>query len=222
MLDLANVDDIDYGSCEGQTSRSYAFRTGDACLGELNLGLAVSNGLQIYNRCMAIFAKNLQPFSGTQILVKNRWIGVAFALCSANAWAQFDGANKNDILTVSGPLQIVKLARPAPDGANFRATLNGSPFDQLYGLRFIYYTDSPAEGKPASRVVIEDFINGFSDAPSVILYDFQKKPATALPISDRLDVDDVRWTNNSVELSANGQWFAFSGHKLTRIHPVGQ
>ncbi|WP_392396306.1 hypothetical protein [Paraburkholderia caledonica] len=163
---------------------------------------------------------NLQPLSWTQILVKNRWIGVVFALCSANAWAQFDGGNINDILTVSGPLQIVKLARPAPDGANFRATLNGSPFDQLYGLRFIYYADSPAEGKPASRVVIEDFINGFSDAPSVTLYDFQKKPATLLPISDRLDVDDVRWANNSVELRANGQWFAFSGHKLIRIRPV--
>jgi hypothetical protein len=145
---------------------------------------------------------------------------VVFALCCANACAQFDGANKNVISPVLGPSQIVKLARTAPDGANFSATLNGSPFDQLHGLRFIYYTDSPAEGKPASRVVIEDFIGDFSDAPSVTLYDFRKKPATALPISDRLDVDDLRWTSNSVELSANGQWFAFSGHKLIRIRRV--
>ncbi|MDP9651642.1 hypothetical protein [Paraburkholderia caledonica] len=152
--------------------------------------------------------------------MKRRWITVLLALCCANAFAQADGGDRQSISTVSGTLLIVKLPVPARDGANFNATLNGKPFDRLYGSRYVYYTDSTAEDKPASRIVVEDFVGGFSDAPSVVLYDLRKQPAVALPVSDKLAIDDLRWTASSVVIDADGRWFAFSGRKLTRVRPA--
>ena len=141
------------------------------------------------------------------------------ALCCANVSAQVDGGNRQSISTVSGTPVIVKLPVTAADGATFDATLNGKPFERLYGSHYVYYTDSTAEDKPASRIVVEDFIGGFSDAPSVVLYDFRKQPAVALPVSDKLAIDDVRWTPSSVVIGADGRWFEFSGRKLTRARP---
>jgi hypothetical protein len=92
-------------------------------------------------------------------------------------------------------------------------------FDRLYGSHYVYYTDSTAESKLASRIVVEDFVGGFSDAPLVVLYDLRKQPPVALPVSDKLAIDDLRWTPGSVVISVDGQWFAFSGRKLTRVRP---
>lgn len=151
--------------------------------------------------------------------MKHPWFAMLFVLCCAKVFAQADGADRQSISTVCGTLLIVKLPGTAQDGATFNATLNGKPFDRFYGSHYVYYTDSTAEDKPASRVVVEDFIGGFSDAPSVVLYDLRKQPAVALPVSDKLAIDDLRWTPSSVVIGADGQWFAFSGRKLTRVRP---
>jgi hypothetical protein len=151
--------------------------------------------------------------------MKRRWFAALLVLCCANVFGQTDGGDRQSISTVSGTLLIVKLPVTARDGANFDATLNGKPFDRLYGSHYVYYTDSTAESKPASRIVVEDFVGGFSDAPSVVLYDLRKQPPVALPVSDKLAIDDLRWTPGSVVISVDGQWFAFSGRKLTRVRP---
>lgn len=151
--------------------------------------------------------------------MKHRWFAMLFVLCCATVFAQADGADRQSISTVSGTLLIVKLPVMARDAANFNVTLNGKPFERLYGSHYVYYTDSTAEDKRASRIVVEDFIGGFSEAPSVVLYDLRKQPAVALPVSDKLAIDDLRWTPSSVVIGADGQWFAFSGRKLTRVSP---
>jgi len=151
--------------------------------------------------------------------MKRRWFAALLVLCCANVFGQTDGGDRQSISTVSGTLLIVKLPVTARDGANFDATLNGKPFDRLYGSHYVYYTDSTAEGKLASRIVVEDFVGGFADAPSVVLYDLRKQPAATLPVSDKLPIDDLRWTPGSVLIGADGQWFAFAGRKLTRVRP---
>ncbi|WP_223217450.1 hypothetical protein [Paraburkholderia phenoliruptrix] len=130
--------------------------------------------------------------------MERRWFAVLLALCCASAFAQADGGDTQSISTVSGTLLIVKLPVRARDGATFNATLNGKSFDRLYGSHYVYYTDSTAEAKPVSRVVVEDFVGGFSDAPSVVLYHLRKQPAVGLPVSDKLAIDDLRWTPSSL------------------------
>ncbi|MFM0497832.1 hypothetical protein [Paraburkholderia caledonica] len=152
-------------------------------------------------------------------LFKLSLIGLFLSLCCAGSYAQTDGGDRDSIQTVAGTLSIVKVEHVKTDGVTFTASLNGAQFDQLYGSHYTYYTDSIGADKPATRVVVEDFIGGFSDTPSVSLYDFRKRPPVALPISNKLDVDDVRWSDSAVLLSANGTWYSFSGKKLARSKP---
>ena len=83
----------------------------------------------------------------------------------------------------------------------------------------ITYVD--ASGIHSQRVVwpfaLVYFIGGFSDLPSLTLYDFRKSPPVALPISDKLDLENVRWTDSSVLLSADGKWYSFSRNRLSRL-----
>ncbi|WP_322049451.1 hypothetical protein [Paraburkholderia sp. J67] len=146
-------------------------------------------------------------------------IGSFLSFFCAASYAQTDGGGRDTIQTVAGTLSIVKVEHMKTDGITFNASLNGAPFDQLYGSHYTYYTDSNGADKPATRIVVEDFIGGFSDTPSLSLYDLRKKPVVVLPISNKLDVDDIRWSDSAVLLSANGSWYSFSGKKLMRSKP---
>jgi hypothetical protein len=152
-------------------------------------------------------------------LFKSSCVALILSVCCMSAYAQTSGGDHDSIQTVAGTLEINKVARAQADGVTFNASLNGAHFDQLYGSHYTYYIDSDETDKPANRVVVEDFSGGFSDPPSVSLYDFRKKPAVALPISDKLDVDDVSWSNNAVLISADGKWYSFSNNKLSRSSP---
>ncbi|SDQ19314.1 hypothetical protein SAMN05443245_0310 [Paraburkholderia fungorum] len=151
-------------------------------------------------------------------LFKLSLIGLFLSFCCAGSYAQTDGGDHESIQTAAGTLSIVKVEHIKADGVTFNASLDGAKFDQLYGSRYTYYTDSAGADSPATRVVVQDFIGGFSDTSSVSLYDFRRKPPVALPISGKLDVDDVRWTDSAVLLSANGKWYSFSRNKLSRSH----
>lgn len=135
----------------------------------------------------------------------------------AGSYAQTSGGDHDTIQTVAGALSVTKVQRVQKDGATFNATLNGANFDQLYGSHYVYYTDSDGTAKPATRIVLEDFVGGFSDLPSLTLYDFRKSPPVALPISDKLDLENVRWTDSSVLLSADGKLYLFSRNRLSRL-----
>lgn len=152
-------------------------------------------------------------------LFKLSLIGLFLSFCCAGTYAQTDGGDHDSIQTTAGTLAIDKVEHVKTDGVTFNASLNGAQFDQLYGSHYTYYTDSTGVDKPATRVVVQDFIGGFSDTPSVSLYDLGKKPPVALPISNKLDVDDVRWTDSAVLLSANGKWYSFFRNKLSRSQP---
>jgi hypothetical protein len=152
-------------------------------------------------------------------LFKLSLIGLFLSFCCAGSYAQTDGGDRDSIQTVAGTLSIVKVEHVKTDGVTFNASLNGAPFDQLYGSHYTYYTDSTGADKPATRIVVEDFIGGFSDTPSVSLYDLRKKLPVVLPITNKLDVDDIRWSDSAVLLSANGSWYTFSGKALTRSKP---
>lgn len=145
------------------------------------------------------------------------FIAVLIAVCCISAEAQTSGGDHDTIRTIAGTLQISKTVRPGSDGVTFNVELDGQRFDQLYGSRYVYYLDSKQQDKAVSRVVVEDFIGGFSDPPSVSLYDFRQKPAAVLPITDRLDIDDVQWLPGRVLLSAGGKWFAFANGKLVAV-----
>jgi len=150
-------------------------------------------------------------------LFKLSLVTVLLAVYCAGTYAQTSGGDHNTIQTVAGTLSVSKVQRVQKDGITFNASLNGTNFDQLYGSHYTYYTDADRTNKPAARIVLEDFIGGFSDLPSVMLYDFRKIPPVALPISDKLDIDDIRWTDSSVLLSADGNWYSFSGNRLSRV-----
>jgi len=143
-----------------------------------------------------------------------------FLLC-ANVFAQTSGGDINEFKTIAGTLTITKTDHAGVDSATFNVNLNGHEFDQLYGAHYLYYEDDKNPGG-ASRVLIEDFVGGFSDTPLVLLYDFRGKTPNVSHVSDQLDVDDVRWTSNAVFLSANGKWYRFyKGRLLQGSFPKG-
>ncbi|WP_321952661.1 hypothetical protein [Paraburkholderia bannensis] len=148
-------------------------------------------------------------------MLKPLFVTLILSLCCAASHAQTSGGDHDSIQTVAGELAISKVARVQADGVTYNATLNGARFDQLYGSHYTWYSDAADSHAPASRIVIEDFSGGFSDAPSVSLYDFRKKPPVVQAVSDKLDVDDVRWTDSAVLINANDKWYAFSRNKLS-------
>lgn len=146
-------------------------------------------------------------------LFKRLFITIWLLIFCTSAFAQTSGEDVNEIKTIIGTLSIVKAQHVAADNVTFHVKLNGREFDQLYGSRYTYYEDSK---DAATRIIVEDFTGGFSDPPSVMLYDFRGKNPDILNVSDRLDVDGVRWTSNTVFLSKNGKWYKFYNGQLTR------
>ncbi|MCA8205364.1 hypothetical protein LGM71_30475 [Burkholderia sp. AU33545] len=146
------------------------------------------------------------------------FVVVLMTVCCINVKAQTSGGDHDTIRTVAGTLQISKIARPGSDDVTFNVELDGKQFDHLYGSRYVYYPDSKEQDKAVSRLIVEDFSGGFSDPPVISLYDFRQKPAAVLPVSDKLDIDDVRWLPGRVLLSVGGKWFAFANGKLVAVH----
>lgn len=97
------------------------------------------------------------------------------ALCCITVKAQTFGGDHDTVRTIAGTLQISKIVRPGSDGVTFDVELDGKPFDQLYGSRYVYYPDSKDQDKAVSRMIMEDFSGGFSDPPTVSIYDFRQK-----------------------------------------------
>ncbi|WP_146014034.1 hypothetical protein [Trinickia dabaoshanensis] len=100
----------------------------------------------------------------------------------------------------------------------FTVQLAGYDFDKLYGLRYLYYTESGSRDRPSGRVLMEDFIGGASDTPSIALYDFRKGRPEVVQITDKLDVENVRWRPDAVLLEVDDQWYEFKRGKLSRLN----
>ncbi|AIO77331.1 TPA: hypothetical protein QDC51_001527 [Burkholderia multivorans] len=152
-----------------------------------------------------------------EVSLLKSFVVALMALCCITVKAQTFGGDHDTVRTIAATLQISKIVRPGSDGVTFDVELDGKPFDQLYGSRYVYYPDSKDQDKAVSRMIMEDFSGGFSDPPTVSLYDFRQKSAAVLPISDKLDVQDIRWLPNRVLLSVEGRWFAFANGKLVAM-----
>lgn len=115
---------------------------------------------------------------------------------------------------MAGVLSISKVGHVANDGATYHVVLDGKHFDELYGSRHMYYPVLDDKSGAISRMVMEDFSGGFSDPPSTSLYDFRRAPPAVVPISSKLDIDDVRWQPGTVLLHAGDKWYTFANGKL--------
>lgn len=136
------------------------------------------------------------------------------SICCASVQAQTAGGDHDTIRTVAGALTISKVEHMAGDGVAGHVDLGGKRFDELYGSRHMYYPELDDKSGAISRMVMEDFSGGFSDPPSTSLYDFRRTPPAAVPISSKLDIDDVRWQPGTVLLHAGDKWYTFATYKL--------
>ncbi|WP_243843975.1 hypothetical protein [Paraburkholderia caballeronis] len=151
-------------------------------------------------------------------MAKRLFISIWLFILCVSAFSQTSGGDTEEIKTIAGTLTINKAPHAEADSATFHVKLNGREFDQLYGPRYTYYEDSK-DTVGATRIIVEDFAGGFSDPPSVMLYDFRKKNPDISNVSGHLDVDGVKWTSKAVFLSENGKWYKFFNGKLTRGGP---
>jgi len=126
------------------------------------------------------------------------------------------------IRTVAGPLTIEKNASTRTDAVTFRVLLGGRDFDKLYGLNPIYYPDSGMSDGLNGRMLMEDFVGGASATPVILMYDFREKPPQILQITDKLDVDEVRWRPGGVLLDANHQWYIYRRGKLSKMDSMSR
>ncbi|MBP0591011.1 hypothetical protein J8I87_15085 [Paraburkholderia sp. LEh10] len=134
-------------------------------------------------------------------------------------FAQTSGSSGESIATAAGFLTITKLNSSKPgDGGAFAVRLNGKDFDVLYGVKYVYFADVKKE--VASRIIVEDYIGGFSTPPVLLLYDFLGKTPRVFNVSDSLDVAQVCWSTKSVFLQSNDRWYEFRGTHLVRRQPA--
>ncbi|WP_232458700.1 hypothetical protein [Burkholderia ubonensis] len=142
-------------------------------------------------------------------------LAVLMSVCCTGVQAQTAGGDHDTIHTMADALTISKVRHVASDGVMYRVYLDGKQFDELYGPRHMYYSEPDGESGATSRIMMEDFSGGFSDPPSVSLYDFRRTPPAVLPISSKLDIDDVRWQPGKVLLHAGDKWYTFADGKLS-------
>jgi hypothetical protein len=69
---------------------------------------------------------------------------------------------------------------------------------------------------------MEDFIGGAGDTPVITLYDFCEKSPQILQITDKLDVDDVRWRPDAVLLEAHNKWYVYRRGRLSRTGTISR
>lgn len=146
---------------------------------------------------------------------------ISFVL-SVNCSAQISTAGNDAIDTVFGRLAIKRVDHIGVDLVTFRILLNGREFDKLYGSTHIYYPDSGSSYKVNGRVLMEDFIGGVGDTPVITLYDLREKSPKILQITDKLDVDDVRWRPDGVLLEANNKWYVYRRGRLSKIGSISR
>jgi hypothetical protein len=137
-----------------------------------------------------------------------------------NCSGQISAEGNDAIETISGRLAIEKVDHIGVDSVTFRVMLNGREFDKLYGSTHIYYPDSGSSDKVNDRVLMEDFIGGASDTPVITLYDFREKSPQILQITDKLDVDDVRWRSGCVLPDANNKWYVYRRGRLYKTGSI--
>ncbi|KVT46441.1 hypothetical protein WL80_10810 [Burkholderia ubonensis] len=142
-------------------------------------------------------------------------LAVLMSICCAGVQARTAGGDQDAIRTVAGVLTISKVGHVANDGATYHVVLDGKHFDELYGSRHMYYPEPDDKSGAISRMVMEDFSEGFSDPPFVSLYEFRRTPPAVLPISSNLDIDDVRWQPGKMLLHAGDKWYTFANGKLS-------
>jgi hypothetical protein len=142
--------------------------------------------------------------------------------CASNCAAQISAARSDTVQTVAGQLAITKVASPGIDAVIFNVLLDGRDIDKLYGLNHIYYPDSGVDGGLNGRVLMEDFIGGASATPVITVYDFREKPPLILQVTDKLDVDDVRWRSDGVLLEASNQWYLYRRGKLSKTNSISR
>jgi hypothetical protein len=135
-----------------------------------------------------------------------------------NCSAQVSATGNGIIRTVAGQLAIEKVSHIGADSVTFEVSLAGRAFDKLYGLTHIYYPDSGLSDKANGRVLMEDFIGGADVTPVIMLYDFRGKSPQVLQITDKLDVDDIRWRQDGVLLEANNKWYIYRRGKLFKVN----
>jgi hypothetical protein len=114
-------------------------------------------------------------------------------------------------------LAIKKVDHVGADSVTFDILLDGHNFDRLYGLSHVYYPDSGSSDGVNGRMLMEDFVGGADDTPVITLYDFRGQSPTVFQVTDKLDVDDVRWQSNGVLLEANGKWYVYRRGKLSKV-----
>ncbi|MBB5503255.1 hypothetical protein [Paraburkholderia sp. MM5384-R2] len=74
--------------------------------------------------------------------------------------------------------------------------------------------------KGASLPEAEDSVGGFSEPPLPSMYDFRKQPPVVLSISNALNLNEVRWTDDNVFLTAAEKWYTFSNGFTTRYYTL--
>lgn len=151
-------------------------------------------------------------------MIKSWLVALTLSAWWAYCPAQTAGGNIDTVQTVAGPLVISKVDRVGADSVTYTVRLAGHDFDKLYGMRYAYYTESGSSDEPNARVLMEDFIGGAADTPAITLYDFGKKRPEVVQITDKLDVEDVRWKPGAVLLQADDQWYEYKRGKLSRLH----
>lgn len=108
--------------------------------------------------------------------MQKKVIALTCLALNAAAFAQTKGTGHDRFQTDAGSLVVSRVGSASGHGATYSVSLNGKAFDQLYGLQYLYYLDQESTDAKVGRMLVEDFIGGFSDPPAVTLYDFRKSP----------------------------------------------
>jgi hypothetical protein len=126
----------------------------------------------------------------------------AFAAVPA-ALAQDADASVGPIVTKGGSVLFVQ------QGESIEAQIDGKPFDRLTARRITHF-DEPS----GARMIVEAFDTG---APTLVLYDFSKRPPTLERITKRMKLTSVFWQGDEVVLKSTDGWFRFQRGTLTKL-----
>jgi hypothetical protein len=127
---------------------------------------------------------------------------LAFAAVPA-VFAQDADAGAGPIRTTGGSVLFVQ------QGDSIEAQIDGTPFDRLIARRITHF-----EEPSGARMIVEAFDTG---APTLILYDFSKRPPTVERLTKRMKLTGVFWQGDEVVLKSTDGWFRFKRGTLTKL-----
>lgn len=143
---------------------------------------------------------------------------VALAVWCTHSIARVSGSDNEKFNIAAGQLAISKIdPKISKNNATFSVSINNENFDFLYGVKYVYFEER--NKNLMSRMIIEDYIGGFSQPPAVIFYDFTKKVPEILSISDSLDIEEVCWNNTPLLIDSGSNWYGMRGQHLARVQP---